>query len=435
MVGEHGTERAAVQAQREIVGFLSAYQEIWHRFFPDLHRRGQWHLVSHLCTRARTGAPVGELSGMVKQVFLLDDATVRERLGELYRLGFSSIDPPDRPVSARTLVVPTPLLTAKFDGHLIETASRLLETSLAGHPGRRRHAPAQIDAETRRKLLGAIETCDQAWVGALERVLEAMGLSVARRLEARRHLLSPSHRLLTLLALRHWYGLPPQDEGEGLLADDMAAELLRLQRQNFQTTRDHIAALLQLGLLERRAGRALRVALAEPAAAELDAGMTRAAEDLTRLATALSGGDSELDIDRTGISHPPIQPVAPPDGAARILVVARDGEPEQRLALGSDPLVIGRAPTSGLMLAAHEVSRAHCRIEAVADAVSIIDLESTNGTFVGGQRISGAVAWPQDVAVQVGPFRLHWEPAGDVEGTMRRQARAAAGAGRRQGTD
>ena len=193
----------------------------------------------------------------------------------MYRLGFSSIDPPDRPVSARTLVVPTPLLTAKFDGHLIETASRLLETSLAGHPGRRRHAPAQIDAETRRKLLGAIETCDQAWVGALERVLEAMGLSVARRLEARRHLLSPSHRLLTLLALRHWYGLPPQDEGEGLLADDMAAELLRLQRQNFQTTRDHIAALLQLGLLERRAGRALRVALAEPAAAELDAGMTR----------------------------------------------------------------------------------------------------------------------------------------------------------------
>ena len=55
-----------------------------------------------------------------------------ERLGELYRLGFSSIDPPDRPVSARTLVVPTPLLTAKFDGHLIETAGRLLETSLAG---------------------------------------------------------------------------------------------------------------------------------------------------------------------------------------------------------------------------------------------------------------------------------------------------------------
>lgn len=417
-----------MQAQREIVGFLSAYQEIWHRFFPDLHRRGQWHLVSHLCVRARAGAPVGELSGMVKQVFLLDDATVRERLAELYRLGFCAIEPADRPVSARTLVVPTPLLTAKFDGHLIETAARLLETALAGKPPHRHAAPAQIDPETRRKLLNAIEACDQAWVAALERVLESMGLSVARRLEARRHLLSPSHRLLTLIALRHRYGLPPQDDGEGLLADDMAAELLRLQRQNFQTTRDHIAGLLQLGLLERRAGRALRVALAEGAATELDVALALAAEDLTRLATTLGGG--EADIDRTGISYAPIEP-----SAERVLVVTRDGELAQRVMLGSEPLVIGRAPSSGLMLAAHEVSRAHCRIVAVGDAVSIADLESTNGTFVDGKRIAGTVALPQGVVVQVGPFRLRWEPAQDVEGTLPPVPSGASQARRRGGTN
>jgi hypothetical protein len=400
-----------VQAQREIVGFLSAYQEVWHRFFPDLHRRGQWHLVSHLCVRARAGAPVGELSGMVKQVFLLDDATVRERLSELYRLGFCSIDPADRPVSARTLVVPTPLLTAKFDGHLIETANRLLETALADPP-RRRAAPAQIDPETRRKLLTAIEGCDRAWVAALERVLEAMGLSVARRLEARRHLLSPSHRLLTLIALRHGYGLPPQDDGDGLLADDMAAELLRLQRQNFQTTRDHITALLQLGLLERRAGRALRVALAETAATELDAALGQAAGDLTRLAASLGGG-GEIDIDRTGMSHA----ILPP-GGDRVLVVTRDGASELRVALGNVPLVIGRAPSSGLVLAAHEVSRAHCRIAAAGDSVSLADLESTNGTFVEGRRIAGTIDLPEGTVVQIGPFRLRWEPAEDVESTM-----------------
>jgi hypothetical protein len=415
-----------VQAQREIVGFLSAYQEIWHRFFPDLHRRGQWHLVSHLCVRSRDGAPVGELSGMVKQVFLLDDATVRERLGELYRLGLSTIEPADRPVSARTLVVPTQLLTAKFDGHLIETAGRLLETALTGTPSRHRSAPAQIDPETRRKLLGAIEACDQAWVAALERVLESMGLSVARRLEARRHLLSPSHRLLTLIALGNWYGLPPQDDGEGILADDMAAELLRLQRQNFQTTRDHIAALLQLGLLERRAGRALRVALAESAAAELDAALAVAATDLAVLAASLGGG--EEDMEKTGISHAPIEPAV-----TRILVVTREGAPEQRVRLGGEPLVIGRAPSSGLMLAAHEVSRAHCRIASVGEAVSIADLESTNGTFVNGKRIVGTVDWPQGVAVQIGPFRLGWEPAEDVEGTIP-GSRSVASQGRRRGT-
>lgn len=398
-----------MQAQREIVGFLSAYQEIWHRFFPDLHRRGQWHLVSHLCARARAGAPVGELSGMVKQVFLLDDATVRERLAELYRLGFCTVDPADRPVSARTLVVPTQLLTAKFDGHLIETAARLLETTPGGIPARRRLAPAQIDAETRRKLLSAVEACDQAWVAALERVLESMGLSVARRLEARRHLLSPSHRLLTLLALRHWYGLPPQDEGEGLLADDMAAELLRLQRQNFQTTRDHVGALLQLGLLERRAGRSLRVALAEGAAKELDAALGQAAQDLARIAASLGFG--EADAERTGLSTASHRPF-------RVLIVTRGGAQEQRVVLGDEPLVIGRAPASGLMLAAHEVSRAHCQITAAGESVTIADLESTNGTFVDGRRLSGSTELPQGLIVQVGPFQLRWEPALDVEGTM-----------------
>ncbi len=341
---------------------------------------------------------------------------------KLYRFGFSTIEPADRPVSARTLVVPTQLLTAKYDGHLIETAGRLLETALAGPVSRRRSAPTQIDPETRRKLLAAIEACDRAWVAALERVLETMGLSVARRLEARRHLLSPSHRLLTLIALGNWYGLPPQDDGEGLLADDMAAELLRLQRQNFQTTRDHIAALLQLGLLERRAGRALRVALAEGAANELDAALGAAAEGLAGLAVTLSRG--EADMDRTGISHAPVEPPVP-----RVLVVTRDGAPEQRVALGGEPLVIGRAPSAGLMLAAHEVSRAHCRIAAVGEAVSIADLELTNGTFVDGKRIAGTVALPQGTVVRIGPFHLRWEPVEDVEGTL-----PGSGKGRRRET-
>jgi FHA domain len=218
-----------------------------------------------------------------------------------------------------------------------------------------------------------------------------------------------------------------------MLADDMAAQLLRLQRQNFQTTRDHIAALLQLGLLERRAGRALRVSLAETAAAELDAGLAEAAEELARIAGMLGGTAAEQDIDRTGISHGPIELVPPADDANRILVVARGEEPEQRVALGSAPLVIGRAPTSGLVLQAHEVSRAHCRITAAGDTVSVADLDSTNGTFVAGLRISGEVTLPQGVTVQVGPFRLYWEAGRDTEATIP-PAAAAAGRGRRRGT-
>ena len=115
-----------MQAERATIRFMAEYQAIWFRHFPDLSRRAQWHIVAYLCGKGRGGSPVGELSGMVKQLFLLDDATVRERLAELYRLGFCAIDPPDRPVSARTIILPTPDLLARFDQHLRELGQQLL---------------------------------------------------------------------------------------------------------------------------------------------------------------------------------------------------------------------------------------------------------------------------------------------------------------------
>ena len=72
-----------MQVEREVVRFLSAYQTIWHVHFPLLFRRAQWHIVTHLCTIGRDGAAVGELYGLVKQVFLLDDSTVKERILEI----------------------------------------------------------------------------------------------------------------------------------------------------------------------------------------------------------------------------------------------------------------------------------------------------------------------------------------------------------------
>ena len=116
-------------------------------------------------------------------------------------------------------------------------------------------------------------------------------------------------------------------------------------------------------------------------------------------------------------------------------MVTREGEPEQLVAPGGEPLVIGVAPSSGLMLAAHEVSRAHCRIAAAGEAVSISDLELINGTFVDGQADRRYRRVPAGARSSWVRFHLRWEPAEEVEGTMRRQARAAAGAGRRQGTD
>ena len=99
-----------MQAEREVVRFLSTYQTIWHAHFPSLFRRAQWHIVTHLCTAGREGAAVGELYGLVKQIFLLDDSTVKERILEIRDQGLCVVDPPDGALSARSVIVPAPTL-------------------------------------------------------------------------------------------------------------------------------------------------------------------------------------------------------------------------------------------------------------------------------------------------------------------------------------
>ena len=52
---------------------------------------------------------------------------------------------------------------------------------------------------------------------------------------------------------------------------------------------------------------------------------------------------------------------------------------------------IGRAPLADFILDAALVSRVHCKLAAGAADLEVVDLESTNGTFVNGERISRAL--------------------------------------------
>ena len=51
---------------------------------------------------------------------------------------------------------------------------------------------------------------------------------------------------------------------------------------------------------------------------------------------------------------------------------------------------MGRSPGAEFMVDAAMVSRLHCRLTAGATELQVIDLESTNGTFVNGQRVTQA---------------------------------------------
>src|SRR5262245_13139211 len=51
---------------------------------------------------------------------------------------------------------------------------------------------------------------------------------------------------------------------------------------------------------------------------------------------------------------------------------------------------IGRAPRADFIVKAPLVSRLHCRLEAVDDTLIVVDLSSTNGTYVNERRVDRA---------------------------------------------
>lgn len=69
------------------------------------------------------------------------------------------------------------------------------------------------------------------------------------------------------------------------------------------------------------------------------------------------------------------------------LIVQLQGAVVQTIPLNTPVLRIGRAPESGLMLDNHMISRNHAEIRSGPQGAALTDLGSSNGTFVGSQRL------------------------------------------------
>ncbi|HVU11869.1 MAG TPA: FHA domain-containing protein [Phototrophicaceae bacterium] len=74
------------------------------------------------------------------------------------------------------------------------------------------------------------------------------------------------------------------------------------------------------------------------------------------------------------------------------LIMRRGPTPGAVYALEADEITIGRGNKSTIVIRDNEVSRDHCRLVRLTGSYEVYDLNSSNGTFVNGQRVTAP--WP-----------------------------------------
>ncbi len=86
-------------------------------------------------------------------------------------------------------------------------------------------------------------------------------------------------------------------------------------------------------------------------------------------------------------------------GGRLVLVVAHGGGVTSAPLEDGAVVVVGRAPTAQVTIADASLSREHARFERRGDEVTVVDLGSSNGTLIGGQRITRRALAPGDQVV------------------------------------
>ncbi len=77
--------------------------------------------------------------------------------------------------------------------------------------------------------------------------------------------------------------------------------------------------------------------------------------------------------------------------------------------VGPAGLKIGRTPPADIVVSEPSVSREHCVIEFAADKLRVLDLNSTNGTYIDNKRIGRAEILPVGSVLRVGNVSFEHE--------------------------
>ena len=104
-------------------------------------------------------------------------------------------------------------------------------------------------------------------------------------------------------------------------------------------------------------------------------------------------------------AKPPKQP-KPRRGAPTHVLVVEGRSQGDRADLANAPILIGRGADAAIVLDDDYVSTRHARIAASGDQWFVEDLGSTNGTYIGSQRLTQATAVQLGTRIRVGKTTL-----------------------------
>src|SRR5437763_414209 len=140
---------------------------------------------------------------------------------------------------------------------------------------------------------------------------------------------------------------------------------------------------------------------------------------------------------------PPSQPAAPPAGAGErlkhtlhgvdavprpapagspplaSLLVKSGSLKNQRFPVRTPVFNIGRADYNDIVLPDPSVSTAHAKLQRREGVWVVVDLDSTNGTFVDGERVKGESPLAPGALLRLGDMQLVFEPSDDAVGVAR----------------
>ena len=92
--------------------------------------------------------------------------------------------------------------------------------------------------------------------------------------------------------------------------------------------------------------------------------------------------------------------------------------PDLEFRLTNGEHIIGREPGLEIRLQSPQISRHHARLTVSGRDVSVEDLGSKNGTYVGGRRIEEPTRVQHGDEIQIGPVRLRLKFASDAASTV-----------------